>query len=184
MMRLERIFLCLSLVFVMRAAIADSAIMGCSNPPAILIVGLNRIACEISQSVTIERYLGQKSASPYASAFDQREVVVAWGSKAEFVEVVAGVKRGPGPIQRQTSLLHPPFVDQIAKRYSPSKASRYKQWAIVYEQIEYATQGSAQKFFLECATAIRSSTQATKLVAECFSLGERRRFSESLDAVR
>lgn len=180
----ERIFLCLSLVLVMHAAIADSTVVGCSNSPAIIIFGLDRVACEVSQSVAIERYSGQKLASPYASEFDQREVVVAWGGKAEFVEAVAGIKSDPGAIQRQTGLLQPPFADQIVRRYLFKKASRYNQWVIVYEQIEYAAQGAAQKFFLECATAIRSSTQATKVVAECFSLEERRRFLKTLDAVK
>lgn len=184
MMRSDKVLLCLSLVFLMRAAIADSNLPGCSTPPLALIDGLSRTACEISRSVTIERYSSPKPASPYASEFDRREVAIALGKKAGSVTAVAGIKAGANAVQVQTSLLPPPFVDQIAKRYPTPKARRYKHWVIAYEQIEYAAQGTAQGFPLECATAIHSTTQVTKIVAECFPLGERARFSKTLDAVR
>lgn len=183
-MRFDKVLLCLSLVFVMRATIADSHLPECSTPPAVLIDGLSRTACEISQSVMVERYSGPKPAHPYASEFDRRKVAIAIGKKAESVTTVAGIRAGPRAVQVQTSLLYPPLVDQVAKRYPTPKARRYKRWVIGYEQIEYGAQGSAQGFPLECATAVHSTTQATKIVAECFPLEERARFLKTLDAVR
>lgn len=176
--------ICISFAFVMHVAIADSVLLECSTPPATLIDGLSRTACEISRSVMVEHYSGPKPAQPYASEFDRREVAIAIGKKAESVTTVAGIRAGPRAVQIQTSLLYPPFVDQIAKRYPTPKARRYKRWVIAYEQIEYGAQGSEQGFPLECATAVHSTTRATKIVAECFPLEERARFLKTLDAVQ
>ncbi|MDP9990619.1 hypothetical protein J2W30_000282 [Variovorax boronicumulans] len=184
MMQFDKVLLCFSLVLVTRATLADSHLPACSAPPAILIDGLSRTTCEIARSVTVEHYSGPKPASPYASELDRREVAIALGKKAESVTTVAGIRVGPHVVQVQTSLLHPPFVDQIAKRYPTPKARRYKHWVIAYEQIEYGAQGSEQGFPLECATAVHSTTHATKIVAECFPLEERARFLKTLDAVQ
>lgn len=183
-MRPDKIFSCLLLLLVARAALADSDFSACSTPPAILIDELGRTACEFSRSVTIERYSSSKPASLYANDFDRREVVIASGKTVESVRAVAGIRIRPSTRQVQTDLLHPPFADQIAKRYPLPKASRYGRWVIAYEQIEYGAQGSAQRFPLECATAIRSTTRATEIVAECSPLGERARFSKTLDAIQ
>lgn len=175
--------LCLSFALAAQAAIAESALQKCSTPPLMLLYSLSRTACENSRSVTIERYSSPKPASPYASDFDRREVVIASGKTVESIRAVAGIRVGPSARQVQTDLLHPPFADQIGKRYPLPKTSRYRHWVISYEQIEYGAQSSAQGFPLECATAIRSTTRATKIVAECSPLGERARFSKTLDAV-
>jgi hypothetical protein len=184
MKRFENSPVFLSLMFFTCAASADAALLECSTYPSILMDGLGRATCEIFQSVKIERYFGPMPASPYANNFDRREVAIALGENAETVREITGAKTKAGTAHLQASFFQPPFSDQIFKRHSISKPSRYKHWAIAYEHIEYAAQGSSRGFVLECATAIHFPTRTMKIVAECFPWEERVRFSRTLDAVR
>lgn len=184
MTRSDQVFFCLLLIFMARAAGAAATVLECPTSPAVSIEGISRTACEISRSVVIERYLSPEPTSVYASKLDRREVAIAMGKNAESVASAAGLTLGPRSIQVQTKLLQPPFADQIARRYVNPMKIRYKNWMIAYEEIEYGAQGSAPGFPFECATAIQSTLQAKKIVAECFPLEERARFAKTLDAVR
>lgn len=183
-MRSSRSLLCLVFALMGRTAMADGVPAECPASPAMLIAGTDRIACQVSGLVAIERYLGPKPESPYASAFDRRELVVAYGKSIEAVKAIAGIKAGSRASQTQRLLLQPPLVDYIAKRSPLPKASSYKQWSIASEKIEYGAQGGAQGFLLECATARRSVMSTMVVVAECFPFEEKARFFKTLDAVR
>ncbi|WP_180839059.1 hypothetical protein [Variovorax sp. RO1] len=132
----------------------------------------------------IEQYLGPKPESPYASAFDRRELVVAYAKTLDAVKAVAGIGTGSRSPQTQSPLLQPPLVDYVVKRLPTSKARHYKKWSISSEKIEYGAQRGAPGFLLECATAIRSTSSRTVVVAECFPFEEKARFAKTLDAVR
>lgn len=183
-MQSSKSFLCFLFALVARVAMADEVPVECPIPPAMTADGIDRIECQVSGLVINERYLGPKPESPYASAFDRRELAVAYGKTIEAVKAVVGIKADSRASQAPSLLLQPPLVDSIVKRSPVSKASNYKQWSIASEKIEYGAQGGAQGFRLECATAIRSSMSKTVVVAECFPLEEKARFSKTLDAVR
>ena len=184
MNRSDRVCFCFLLIVIARVASAAAPVLECPTSPAVSIEGISRTVCEVSRSVMIERYLSPEPTSVYASNLDRREVAIATGKNAESVASVAGLRLGPRAVQVQTKLLQPPFVDQIARRYVNPMKIRYKNWMIAYEEIEYGAQGSAHGFPFECATAIQSTWQARKIVAECFPLEERARFAKTLDAVR
>lgn len=184
MRRSSKSLFCLLFAVAAHAALADGVAVECPTAPVISTDGLDRMGCQASGLVFIEQYLGPKPESPYASAFDRRELVVAYGKTLGAVKAVADIGAGSRRPQTQSPLLQPPLVDYVVKRVPASKARNYKKWSISSEKIEYSAQGGAPGFLLECATAIRSTSSRTVVVAECFPLEEKARFAKTLDAVR
>ena len=146
---------------------------------------LTQSECSNQDGLTVFRYLGKTTSSPYATEFDQRSVLVARGLNAKAVRAAAGIDAGPkGMSLNQSRLARPLAEDQIARR-SPLKASvRHREWTIMTERVQYAAQGRAPGFVVDCATALRSSQRETTAVAECFPLEERQRFLRTLEAIR
>jgi hypothetical protein len=134
--------------------------------------------------MAIERYFGPTPSSPYATAFDRREVLVAHASKQESNPI------GSHPARSPTRWLAPPMEDQIYRQSEASAARSHGRWRISTSTVEYGTQGGLPGFFLSCATATRpagkktSATKAVTIVAECFAPEERQRFYRTLDSTR
>lgn len=184
MMRLELPALALFLLLGCQAASADDIAKGCAGRTLFPEAELLRTLCSASGGVTIERYVGMKQTSPYATAFDQREMVVVYGNDPTSVKAAAGIDADPNRPHAASRLLSPPLKDQISRQRKPGFARTYRRWHVSTFQVEYGTQGGRPGFFLVCATATRSSAEATAIVEECFAPEERERFYGTLDSMR
>jgi hypothetical protein len=168
---------------VVETAYADGEPAGCPNPPVVLAVEFKRNDCQILGSIIIERYFGEKSSSPYATEFDQRKLVVAYGKTEAAVKAAAGAAAGSKDGLTKFLLLLLPMLNLIFKIGS-SKVTKHQNWKISTREIQYGVQGDAKGFLLNCVTAIRSSKIETTIVEECFPLEENHRFTRTLDTVR
>lgn len=184
MTRLSKSLLYLWFAVVTHEALADGSAAQCPNSPVLLSNELDRIECQVSRWVVIEKYVSPKPDSLYVTAFDRRELALAHGETLDAVKAVVGIPRGSSGPHAQRLLLQPPLAEYVVKRTPVPKVRNHKKWAIASEEIEYVVQGEAPGFPLECATAIRSTTLRAVVVAECFPLEERTRFTKTLDAVR
>jgi hypothetical protein len=184
MMRLERPTLALILLLACQPACADDMAKGCTGHVLFPEAELRRTLCSASAGVLIERYVGTKQTSPYATALDQREMVVVHGNDPTSVKAAASIDANPHRPPAASPLLSLPLEDQISRQSKPRIARTYRRWHVSTFQVEYATQGGFPGFFLVCATATRSSAEATAVVAECFAPEERARFYGTLDSMR
>lgn len=162
-----------ALVIFIHTAHADTGVDRCSGSPSISNSELSQTQCRIIGSVTVETYSTPALLSPYATAFDQRSLTVAYSRDARALKAASG----------SLPLLRPPMAEQISKKASMSKAS-YGRWVISSEMIEYGSPGGAVGFALSCSTAIRSRPTLTLALAECYPLEQRERFLQTLDSVR
>jgi hypothetical protein len=165
------------------AARADGMTAACENPTT-STAGLRTTNCSLERGVSIVRLTGAEPLSPYATEFDKRSVVFATGADSKAVKSAAGIHEESNVLsKREGGLVIPPEFDQIARR-SPAKSFKHGQWIVVSERIQYAAQGGAPGFVVDCATAIRGDKQRTVAVAECFPLEERQRYLRTLESVR
>lgn len=148
---------------------AGTVVDRCSNTPFISNSELSQMQCRIVGSVTVETYTTPALLSPYATAFDQRSLTVAYSKDARALKAASG----------SLTLLRPPMAEQISKKAPISKTS-YGHWIISSEMIEYGSPGGAPGFVLSCSTAIRSRPTLTLAVAECYPLEQRKRFLRTL----
>ena len=151
---------------------ADAVIDQCSTSAAISNSDLNQTQCRIVGAVTVETYSASALLSPYATAFDQRSLIVAYSKDARALKAAS---RGlPLPLA--------PMADQISKK-QPMPKTNYRHWSISSEMIEYGSPGGAPGFVLSCSTAIRSRPALTLAVAECYPLEQRERFLKTLNSL-
>lgn len=189
-MRLEAAMLAFLMLLLLpcRPAMAEDATAHCTGRPSISETELVRASCGTEDGMAIERYFGPTPSSPYATAFDRREVLVAHGAEQ-------GGKQGSNPIgshpvRLPTRWLAPPMEDRISRQSEAGAARSHGRWRISTSTVEYGTQGGLPGFFLSCATATRpagkktSATKAVTIVAECFAPEERQRFYRTLDSTR
>lgn len=162
-----------ALVIFIHTAHADTVVDRCSDAPSISNSELSQTQCRMVGSVTVETYSTPALLSPYATAFDQRSLTVAYSKDARALKAASG----------SFLLLRPPMAEQISKKEPMSKTS-YGHWIISSEMIEYGSPGGAPGFVLSCSTAIRSRPTLTLAVAECYPLEQRERFLQALDSVR
>lgn len=184
MTHLEFPTLALFLLLGCQPASADDMAMGCAGRTLFAKADLLRTECTTSNGVTTERYVGTKHTSPYATAFDQREMVVVHGNDPGSVKTAAGIEIDPRHPSAEPPLLSPPLKDQISRQGKALAARAYKRWHVSAFQVDYGAQGGFPGFFLVCATATRSSAKATAIVSECFAPEERERFYGTLDSMR
>ncbi len=171
------------LAICLQSAIADGK-TGCVAP-ALAAQGLEQSECSVQDGLTLSRHVGSVPVSPYSTVFDQRSVVVVHGTNAAAVRESAGITTGlRGMSLLQSRLVRPPAEDQIARRTAARSASKHREWNVLSERIQYAAQGGAPGFVIDCATALGSVGQQTTAVGECFPLEERQRFFRTLDATR
>lgn len=152
---------------------ADTVVDQCSSTPAISNSELSQTQCRIVGAVTVKTYSASALLSPYATAFDQCSVAVAYSKDARALKSALG----------DVPLLRAPMADQISKK-EPMPKTNYRHWVISSEMIEYGSPGGAPGFVLSCSTAIRSRPTLTLAVAECYPLEQRERFIHTLDSVR
>lgn len=152
---------------------AHTVIDQCFSTPAISNSEVSQTQCRIVGSVTIETYSTPALLSPYATAFDQRSLTVAYSKDARALKAAS----------RSLPLLRPPMAEQISKKEPMSKTS-YGHWIISSEMIEYGSPAGAPGFILSCSTATRSRPTLTLAVAECYPLEQRERFLRTLNSLR
>jgi len=162
---------------------ADGASSPCDKP-TVKSGDLRRVACVEQDDVTIERYSGSPSQSPYATEFDVRSVTVARSASSERIFEAAGVTRQSKESLPRTRLAQPPLADQVLRRAALTHSTRFRQWALWTEQVEYGAQGGWQGFTMDCVTAIRRRIEQTVAVAECFPVEERQRFLAMLENIQ
>lgn len=189
MMRLEVPALALLLLLRFQPATADAAATHCAGRPSISGTELLLDSCRTEGGMTIERYVGPKPTSPYATALDQRELVVAHGSAPAAVKAATLHDADPRATRAPSRLLAPPLEDQVSRSTSAGTARRHGHWRVSTLQVEYGAQGGSPGFSLSCATATKASEKrtalrATTIVAECFAPEERPRFYKTLDSLR
>jgi hypothetical protein len=183
MMRRRVRFACLSLAFLAKPVLSDG-LPECAVS-ALPSDVLERTECSIQSGVTLSRFIGPVSSSAYGTDFDQRSVAVAQGSDAIAIRAIAGIVSGKrGITLHRNGLGQPPAEDRISRRDIVRQPSKHFQWSVITERIQYGAQGGGLGFVLDCATALRSNSRQTTAVAECFPLEERRRFLQTLDAIR
>lgn len=154
----------------------------CSTPPLVAINGLKRTGCQNLGSGTVERYLSDKSLSPYASEFDQRDLTVAHGKDLKAVMTAVGIDSRSITSSTGSPLLHLPMADKVSRVGLNKRNFRYRSWNVSTERIEYGAQGGAPGFQITCAVAVRSTKERAVVFTECFPLEEKNRFIRTLDS--
>jgi hypothetical protein len=173
----------LVLAFCVGSASADG-MPDCATPVLVTDL-LARSECDSQDGITRSRFLGAAPSSPYATEFDRRSVAVARGHDPKAVSEAAGViLLSRGARLQRTRLTRPPAEDQIARRTAVRATSKYRQWTVMMERVQYSAQGGAPGFVVDCATALSSTARETTAVAECFALEDRQRFLRTLDEIR
>ncbi|SFO98833.1 hypothetical protein SAMN05216567_103610 [Variovorax sp. OK605] len=181
--------LALLLLLQFQPAAADEVATHCAGRPSISGTDLLLASCRTKGGMAIERNLGPKPSSPYATALDQRELVVAHGSAPADAKAATADDADPHAARAPSRLLAPPLEDQISRRTSAGTARRYGHWRVSTLRVEYGVQDASPGFFLSCATATRTSekrtaAKAATIVAECFAPQEHPRFYKTLDSTR
>lgn len=155
----------------------------CGNEPAILMKGLHRAACRVVNSAVVEEYLGEKPSSPYATEFDQRKLIVAYGKKSTPVISAVEINYKNPPIPDDKNLLRPPAVDEISKIGSMKK-KKLKIWSIWTRQVQYLSQGGRAGYVLLCSTAVGTFNNTIVGLSECLPFEMIDEFNEMLKSIR
>ncbi len=152
-------------------------------------LAFNRLAmsdCATESGILVLKYTGIETGSPYATEFDRREVSVALSDNPALLLRRTGAKRTKRGIFFQTTLLaSPPNLAQIKKRRMLPNSVRAGKWRIFTEDIQYAAQGPARGFQIECETAVQlgDSGEKTVAVSECFGYENKQRFLSTLTQI-
>lgn len=155
-------------------AIADASIVQCAHlPPS---QGLSLTQCDREGRVAIARFRNQSLSSPYATEFDNRNVVV--GS--------AELDGGESELERSlrakvTKLIGPPQIGAIAKR--EKRITKYGEWSILKEVVQYEMQGGAPGYVMQCMVATAKRRKQLTVVGECLPLEEEDRFLALVSSV-
>lgn len=183
MMRYSRLISLLGLLVGIESTRADAGFSACTGP-SLSAMALRQISCIERDGLIMVHYVGASPSSPYATDFDRRSLFALIGQDTQAVLEGAGfVLSGKNRKGYRTKLVQPPEVDQIESRTPANGASKYKNWEIINERIQYFSQGGALGFVIDCTTAVKVSNETAAAIAECFPLEERARFFHTLDQV-
>ena len=179
--------LSLALAFLMyQSAIgfANEASAKCTAPK-IVSDTLAITECAQKNQVTLVTYREPSSLSPYATALDQRSVVVGYGPDMKQVKEAAGILSNNGSdYLSRTLLTAPPMAEAVESRKPTSSSTNRGRWVVFFEQIQYGAEGGGQGYVIDCGTALKTVQATAIAVAECFSLEDRQRFLNTLDQIR
>lgn len=146
---------------------------------------LRLLGCSDRNGVVLCTYVGSTDASPYATEFDRRTVVIACGAESPSLRAMIGV-----PLEEKdaggyrTLLARPPEEEQVVRRTPDSSVQNYFGWQVYSERVDYGAQGGMSGYTIDCATAIKATERYTSAVSECFSVEKRNRFLQTLPQVR
>ena len=163
-------------------ALCEENPVECRNDPPLFIDGLHRAACRVVNSALVEEYLGDKPNSPYATEFDQRKLIVAYGKKLKPVTFAVEINY-KNPSTPNDNFLRPPAVDEISEIGSVKKR-KLKIWSISTRQVQYLSQGGRGGFVLMCSTAVGTFNNTIVGLSECLPFERVDEFKEVLKSIR
>jgi len=156
------------------------------QPPSLASSDLHISSRSDRNGVFLSTYIDSKPASPYATEFDQRKVVIAYSANDSSLIAMAGIPiQGEDARGYRTQLSPLPESDQAIRRIPELKVQNHLGWRIYIERVEYGAQGGGIGYAVDCATALKAIAQKKMTaVSECFALEHRQRFMETLTLVR
>jgi hypothetical protein len=147
---------------------------------------LSMTDCTTEAGVLVLKYANIGTDSPYATEFDRRDLSIALSDNRAVLLRKIGAKISRRGISLRTTLLaSPPHSSQIKDRRMSPNPARAGKWIIFIEDIQYAAQGTAPGFPIECGTAVRLNDSGVRAVAvsECFTYENKQRFLSTLTQV-
>jgi hypothetical protein len=159
----------------------DKSFLTCKEAPS--LGGMELIECRAEDDVTYFRYGSSEPASPYATEFDRRSIVLLSGLDANKVIGIAGLSTDKRS-RFGGKLIDPPMAGHIKSRDVLKLKRKFAGWMLYGERIQYLSQAGLGGFVIDCVTAKGLKGGQTLVVAECFPLEERDRYLKTLKELR
>jgi hypothetical protein len=179
------IFAFFALFFIFLCANAQPIAVSC-NSAAKTFGDLVLSSCSNTDNVLILKYQQNTKTSPYATEFDSRSIFMASSDDENALFRRIGLRKTQrGLLLVSTQLAKVPEPDQINHRKVVKTQTNRGAWIVFFEEMQYASQGQAPGYAMECGTAIRRIATLPNIsaVSECFAYENKQRFLQILTEI-